>query len=134
MPAKDRYHDVVKRALVKAGWVITRENVGLMIGARRLFIDLMAKPPNAQRLTLIEIKGFDVESKMDALAESAGQCLLYQLAIEHLEIDATLYLAIPRWIAGSLFTEILGQLVLSRLKLKLLVFDPVAEEVVQWTA
>jgi len=45
-----------------------------------------------------------------------------------------LYLAIPRWIAGSLFTEILGQLVLSRLKLKLLVFDPVAEEVVQWTA
>lgn len=32
MPAKDRYHDVVKRALIKDGWTIDNEQVTLTIG------------------------------------------------------------------------------------------------------
>lgn len=35
MPAKDIYHDTVKRALIKDGWTITAENFQLRRGAER---------------------------------------------------------------------------------------------------
>ncbi len=37
MPAKDIYHDTVKRALVKDGWRITAENFQLPWGGTRAF-------------------------------------------------------------------------------------------------
>ena len=39
MPAKDYYHDTVKRALVKDGWIITREQVLFVIADRHVRID-----------------------------------------------------------------------------------------------
>jgi hypothetical protein len=38
MPAKDRYHDVVVRALRKAGWTILEEQVALSMPRRRVEI------------------------------------------------------------------------------------------------
>ncbi|MBC7812419.1 MAG: xisH family protein [Burkholderiales bacterium] len=40
MPAKDRYHDTVKRALIKEGWLITDEQVTLIVDKRYLWVDL----------------------------------------------------------------------------------------------
>ena len=42
MPAKDRYHDVVVRALAKAGWTILEEQVALSMPTRRVWIDIRA--------------------------------------------------------------------------------------------
>jgi hypothetical protein len=43
MPAKDRYHDTVLHALVKAGWQITAQPVAVIVENRRLWIDLQAE-------------------------------------------------------------------------------------------
>ena len=43
MPAKDIYHDTVKRSLQNDGWVITHDPFPLRIGKKRLSADLGAE-------------------------------------------------------------------------------------------
>jgi XisH protein len=43
MPTKDLYHNTVKAALIKDGWIITDDPLSLEIGGRDLFIDLGAE-------------------------------------------------------------------------------------------
>jgi hypothetical protein len=38
MPVKDRYHDIVKRALIKEGWIIEDEQFTLTVEQRNLWI------------------------------------------------------------------------------------------------
>jgi hypothetical protein len=40
MPKRDRYHDEVKAALVKDGWVITHDPLRLQWGAKDMYIDI----------------------------------------------------------------------------------------------
>ena len=42
MPAKDIYHDTVKNALIKDGWVITHDPLPLRWGSDLLYVDLGA--------------------------------------------------------------------------------------------
>ena len=43
MPAKDIFHDCVKHALIKDGWIVTDDPLSLKIGKKDLFIDLAAR-------------------------------------------------------------------------------------------
>ncbi len=48
MPANDRYHDIVLRCLIQAGWSIIKEQYALAVAEdedniRRLFIDIAAQ-------------------------------------------------------------------------------------------
>jgi hypothetical protein len=62
MPAKDIYHDAVKKALVKDGWNITHDPLRLQWGAKDLYIDLGAEQllaaEKGERKIAVEIKGF----------------------------------------------------------------------------
>jgi Holliday junction resolvase-like predicted endonuclease len=61
MPRKDLYHDVVKHALERDGWRVTRENQALVIGEARVFIDLSAELIVAERDKIkiaVEVKSF----------------------------------------------------------------------------
>ncbi|MHB8627289.1 MAG: element excision factor XisH family protein [Aggregatilineales bacterium] len=40
MPIQNKYHDSVRRALIKVGWDITGEEVLLRIGKRRFWADI----------------------------------------------------------------------------------------------
>lgn len=40
MPARDRYHALVVRALVAEGWTITHDPLALSYGGRDLYVDL----------------------------------------------------------------------------------------------
>ena len=40
MPAKDRYHDIVKEALIKDSWTITHDPYRLSWGGKDLYVDL----------------------------------------------------------------------------------------------
>ena len=59
MPAKDRYHDVVIRALAKVGWHVTAEQVAIVTAERRLWIDLQVAKASERLVILIEVKGFE---------------------------------------------------------------------------
>jgi XisH protein len=44
MPAKDRYHDTVKNALIKDGWTITHDPLRIRLArGKNLFVDLGAE-------------------------------------------------------------------------------------------
>lgn len=67
MPAKDRYHDAVVRALIKAGWRVTDEQVTLAFGQRFLWVDIQAESRLRGVAILVEVKQIeDAASPVDA--------------------------------------------------------------------
>jgi Holliday junction resolvase-like predicted endonuclease len=70
MPAKDRYHLTVVRALIKAGWNIVEEQYKLMVGERRLWIDIQAAKAEQTQIILVEVKG--LENSLSAVADLGG--------------------------------------------------------------
>jgi hypothetical protein len=73
MPAKDRLHDTVKRALEKDGWLVVQEQVYLSDNYRHIWIDLSVRKGD-EALHLIEIKGFEhVASPVESIMAAAGQ-------------------------------------------------------------
>ena len=133
MPAPDKYHDTVKRALIKAGWVITNEQVLLYVGDRRLWIDIKATKDQDELIVLIEIKGFESSpSQIEMLTQALGQYSLYREALALSNFNSPLYLAIPVAAYNGIFREIAGTIAIRISQMKLLVFDPVAEEIVRW--
>ncbi|HVA90383.1 MAG TPA: element excision factor XisH family protein [Chloroflexota bacterium] len=74
MPAKDRHHDGVVRALRKAGWTILAEQVALSMPMRRVWIDIRASKDADNLAILIEVKGFErLASPVAYLAETSGR-------------------------------------------------------------
>ena len=68
MPAKDIYHDTVKRALEKDGWTITKENLHLRWGRRDAYVDIAAEKvftaEKEGRKIAVEVKSFGSEPKV----------------------------------------------------------------------
>lgn len=135
MPNEDRYHQVVLRCLQKAGWSIIKEQVYISIAThhdtnRRLYIDIQAQR-DEQQLVLIEVKGLE-RSPVHELMELLGQYLIYRLALDYITIPIPLYIAIPQSAYHDIMQHVLGQQVMERYAIPLLVFDPGTEEIVRW--
>jgi hypothetical protein len=132
LPAKDRYHDTVRRALIKAGWTIDDEQVRLKVGRRNLWIDIQASQ-SGDFVILVEIKGFENSpSSVEELSNAVGQYIVYLFALATKQIPSQLYLAVPDAAHNGIWIEELGQGLVERVGIKLLVFDPIAEEIVRW--
>ena len=62
MPAKDIYHDSVRKALEKDDWIITDDPLTLKIGKKDIFIDLAAEKLLAAekqgKKIAVEVKSF----------------------------------------------------------------------------
>ena len=43
MPALDLYHNAVKQALIKDGWIVTHDPLHLRWGRKDMYVDLGAK-------------------------------------------------------------------------------------------
>jgi hypothetical protein len=136
MPARDIYHDTVKNALIKDGWTITHDPFLLRYGLRRLYADLGAEKllaaAKARRSLVVEIKSFSGPSEVADLQEALGAYGMYRHILADIHPGWELCLAVPQDAYHSIFTEPLGQLMIGREKLHLLVFDQVAEVISQW--
>ena len=135
MPNVDRHHFVVLRCLEKAGWSIIKEQEYISIGThndtnRRLYLDIKAQR-NDEQLVLIEVKGLE-KSPVHELMELLGQYLTYRMALDYLSIKIPLYMAVPEAAYESIFQHVLGQAMINRYAIPLLIFDPVREEIIQW--
>ncbi|MHC5613454.1 MAG: element excision factor XisH family protein [Nostoc sp.] len=137
MPAKDLYHDTVVQALIKDGWEITDDPLLLSYGGRELYVDLgiekraIAAQKDDQKIA-VEIKSFLKPSPVRDLEEAVGQYGVYQSILTEIAPERILYLAVPRRSYETIFTEKLGQLIIKRLQIKLLVFDEEQVRIVQW--
>ena len=127
MPAKDRYHDIVVEALKAEGWHITNDPLYIAYGSRSLYVDLgaeyetIAAEKDGARLA-VEIKSFLSNSPVDDLEEALGAYMLYRCVLEETDQGRMVYLAIPLQAWEGIFSEGLGQLVLKRLQLNVIVF------------
>jgi hypothetical protein len=141
MSAKDRYHELVKRALVAQGWTITDDPLTLKWGTRKAHIDLgaeriIAAERGIERIA-VEVKSFLNLSALTDLYDAYGQFEIYRRLLMRIEPNRRLYLAIPQSAYEDLFSESeVGSLLLedeeSPTALQLVVFSTVTEEIVQW--
>ncbi len=144
MPSRDIIHNIVKQAIIKDGWKITDDPYTISYGERFLFIDLGGQQikENSQgefigaekenRKIAIEIKDFRSKSDISALQQAIGQYTLYQLLLKEIEPDRNIYLAITNFTYDNIFSEPIGQLVINKLPLKLIVVNLAKMEVKLW--
>lgn len=146
MPQRDIIHDIVREALIKGGWEITDDPYVISYGERFLFVDLGATATSlsnqitsqfigaerqGQRI-VVEIKEFRGRSVITELEQAIGQYILYRLLLNRVDPDRNLYLAVTDLIYAELFSEPIGELVISDLPLQLLVVNIAQAEIQQW--
>ncbi len=136
MSARDIYHNSVKNALIKDGWVITHDPLVLKWGAKDLFVDLgaelvMAAERSGQKIA-VEVKSFVGPSEIADLENAVGQFVVYHDILEKSEPDRMLYLAVREAVYAAVFQEPIGEVLLENKRIRLIVFDPHAEVIVQW--
>jgi hypothetical protein len=136
MSRKDRFHEAVKHALEKDGWTITHDPLPLNIGSLRLEVDLGAEKLIAaekdRHKIAVEVKSFLRASKITDFYQAFGQFFPYKVALQRLEPDRIIYLAIPDSVYQELFGEILIRDLLAQYPMKLLVYTPDREEIQSW--
>jgi hypothetical protein len=133
LPAKDRHHDIVLQALIKDGWKITDEQVKVIVGDRYLFIDIEAQKISDNAIILVEVKELDsTTAQIEALATAIGKYFLYRAALDDAEIATPLYLAVSENSYQGILSEKIGKLSITEGKIKLVVFDPINEEIIRW--
>ena len=137
MPALDRYHAIVRAALIKDGWTITDDPLQLPIGRRTLAIDLGAERAliGAQRDTqriAVEIKTFGGVSPVADLQQALGQFLMYKSVLRQVEPERELYLAVSEEVRDAILSEELGELMLREHIDHIFYFSVEHEEIVEW--
>ena len=131
------YHDAVVRALIAEGWMITHDPLTLSYGGKDLFVDLgaervtLAAEKPGQRIA-VEIQSFLSPSPVRDLQEAVGQYEIYKAILAETEPERLLFLAAPLRIYENLLSERFGQLIISRLQLRLLIFDETQQKSLQW--
>lgn len=136
MPARDRYHDQVKNALIKDGWTITDDPLHVRWGKKDLYVDLGAERLLAAEKgglkIAVEVKSFLGHSEMADLEQAIGQYIVYDEVLHRTEPDRGLFLAVDEEVYNNLFTEPIGELLLQSRRIRLIVFDPLGETIRLW--
>ena len=136
MPNKDLHHDIVVRALQKAGWEIIKEQNYFSVGdspetARRLYIDIKAKHITQAIVILIEVKDLD-SSPVHELMEMIGQYIVYQAALDLIGDKTPLYVAIPEKAYQIIIAHPLVKKSLKDIVIPMFTYDPEKEELIRW--
>lgn len=136
MPAKDIFHQVVRRVLEQEGWEITHDPYRLEYEDVKMAVDLgaeqlLAAEKDTQRIA-IEIKSFVADSFIYAFHAALGQFLNYRWALTRVEPERILFLAVPKDVYEEHFRYVLVQEMMAQYNLHLLVFDPDQETITQW--
>jgi XisH protein len=136
MPARDRYHESVKNALIKDGWTITDDPLHLRYGKRDMYVDLgaerlLAAQKDGQRIA-VEIKTFGSVSDMADLEHMLGQYLAYRSVMIRTDPNRSLYLAVHDEVYVDVFDEPIAKLLVEDYKVNIVVFKPVQEVILKW--
>jgi hypothetical protein len=136
MSARDLFHQVVRHALEKENWQITHDPYALQTDSFDLAIDLGAEKILAAELgetkIAVEIKSFLGSSKISEFYGALGQFITYRLALQKLEGDRILYLAVPENLYDKFFATSLVQELLQQNTIYLITYDIEQENIVKW--
>lgn len=136
MPARDVFHDVLKNALIKDGWVITHDPLRLKWGSKDMYVDLGAEQvvtaEKAGRKIAVEIKSFVGASEVQDIEQALGQYFVYRAVMAQSEPERILYLAVHNEVFVEVFKQSLGQFLILEYKVPLIVFDIKKGEILTW--
>lgn len=136
MPRLDLYHETVKRALIKDGWSITREQLLIKYQGVHVFIDLAAEKSaigeKDDSKIAIEIKVFNKSPFVSDFEKAIGQYSFYRFLLKKVKINRELFLAVSEKAFQEFFSLPAIQEYISEHQIYLLVFDPEIEEVRKW--
>ncbi len=135
--AKDIYHEIVKKALIKEGWAITHDPLTMPgIGANSFHIDLGAEKiigaEKAGEKIAVEVKSFIGRSFAEDFHEALGKFLNYYIAMPTKHPDRVLYLAVPEMVYLAFFETHHIIKVREVLPLKIFTFDTDNQTIVKW--
>ncbi|MGK7920108.1 MAG: XisH family protein [Trichodesmium sp.] len=137
MPARDIYHNTVVEALKTDGWKITHDPLYLGYGGKHLYVDLgaektaIAAEKHGQKIA-VEIKSFISLSPINDLQVAVGQYEIYRSVLSELEPERLLYLAVNQQAYENIFQERLGQLIINKIQLRLIIFDEKIGRIIKW--
>lgn len=85
MPAKDKFHELVKTALENQGWTITHDPYHIDLGFVDFYIDLgaeqlLAATKDSEKIA-VEIKTFLAPSTISEFHTAVGQFINYRIAL-----------------------------------------------------
>lgn len=135
MSRRDKYHPIVKQALIHEGWTITHDPYSFQtdpplstdIGAERV----IAAERDHEKIA-VEVKSFLAESQVTELERALGQYGLYQGLLEMQEPERELYLAVPENVYANILSRQVGQVAMRYFHLNLIVFSLSEEQPLQW--
>lgn len=137
--ARDKFHQIAKKALINDGWLVTHDPYHIRdksLVSKSLEIDLAAeKIIAAERGTekiAVEVKSLIADSTIYEFHSILGQYLNYKIALEFVEPERTLFIALPEFGYQKLLKEGLTRIVLDRFKIKLIIFDIEKEIITRW--
>lgn len=133
--ARDKLHEVVKRALEKDGWTITHDPYLLKfvpgqeidLGAEKIIMADRGVDKIA-----VEVKSFLTASKIYKFYEALGQYISYDIGLKLQEPTRRLFLAIPEKVFKQLMSYTTVPLAFEREHVKIIVVDPIKEKIVEW--
>jgi hypothetical protein len=134
--AKDLFHEAVKTALQKEQWVITDDPLKFKFGNVKFKIDLgaerlIAAERKGEKIA-VEIKSFIQPSAITDFYAALGQFLSYRLALESIDPDRILYMAVPFEVYRTFFQLEFTQVALKRYQVLLVVYEPENEVILEW--
>jgi hypothetical protein len=136
MPRYDFYHNTVKNALLKDGWIITDDPFVIEFKGLRLYADLGAEKLLAAekvgQKVVIEIKVFNSISLITELEKAVGQYGIYRTFLKRINPERQLYLAIAEDVYQDFFQRPAIQEIIRDQEINLIVFEPNSEEILQW--
>ena len=138
MPARDIFHEPFTQALLKDGWTITHDPLTIPFDGTDLFVDIGAErligaERNGERIA-VEIKSFLKPSPIQDLKEAVGQYILYSdiMAESPENTGRTLYLAVRDETYRVVFGKEQTQRLLQNRNIRLIVFSPEQEAIIEW--
>ncbi len=136
MSARDAFHDAVRVALERDGWMITHDPLTLEFGLGSLYVDLGAErviaAERSNEKIAVEVKSFLSGSAVSEFHTALGQYLNYRLLMQEQYSEHKLYLAIPLSAYDSFFQLPFVQATIKQHQLKLAIYIPENREIVKW--
>jgi hypothetical protein len=134
--AKDIYHNIVREALQKDGWIITHDPFVLLAGGVRMEIDIAAEQVFAAQRgvekIVVEVKSFLNKSKLYDFYEAKGQYDLYRRGLKKDVEQRILFLAVEEEIFNSFFQKPLIKETIEEEHIAIIVFNQHQKNISQW--
>ena len=134
--AKDKYHELVKQALIDEGWTITDDPLPINIAETTIEIDLAAEKlllaKKGKEEIAIEIKSFLGINTLHEFYKALGQFRFYQLALRQQMPEKHLYLAIPLQAYKDFFARTFVQELLRENNVSIIVYNVIQKNIEQW--